>query len=223
MRITLAALPVLALAFLSTPAVLAKERLAARADAAVRAKPAENAAVVVRVKKGDPLVVLKEEGPWVQVQAAGKTGWVPARVVRDPKLAAKTVVAVAEADTALALRECPVRKAILVSTKEHGAVVEAILEASKTVDVLSTRSDVPRKAGSPAGGVDAAVAMATPDAADVVIGVAGAAPALAWEIVHVKGRKVLAAGTSKTPEEAAAIVLYHLERASHDTHHVAAK
>lgn len=205
LALALALLP--SLAFAASPAL---------ADAPLRAKPADSAAVIGKVKKGDKISVLKEQGSWAYVQpGAGKPGWVPVWVARElPKATAD--VRAAEADTALALRECPVRKALVVATKEDGARVETSLEASKTVDVLAVRSDVPQTT-SPAGGVDVAVAIGAPHACDVVIGIAGSP--VRWEIVHVKEKKVLASGQAKTLEEASATILYQLERASHDTHH----
>ncbi len=191
--------PRLVLAFLlvSGTALAAKEQVPARTDSTVYAKPAESAAVVGNVKKGDTLTLMREQEDWALIMLpGGKPGWIPLRVARAKAKAPTTSIAAAEADTALALRECPVRKAVLIAPKQEASKVEAILEASKTVDVVTDRAG-----------------------ADVVITLSGSSGAMKWEIEHVAKKAVLAGGAAKTAEEAAALVLFQLERASHDTHH----
>ena len=56
----------------------------------VRAEASTDAAVVVQVKKGQSLDVLREDESWVKVKlASGETGWVAARFVSQTKQAAK--------------------------------------------------------------------------------------------------------------------------------------
>jgi len=160
------------------------------------------------VKKGENLLVTGKQGEWSSVQTdSGKKGWVLSTVVSAGGLAgldtSSTTVAAAEGDTALAMRGRPFVPRTLVlgmgalkgdSTKKLGE----LLKASSKLKVLEVRDEAMTKPGSAAGGVDGATQLMGTQTADLVVAIqsAGTGDALMYEVVDLKNKKVLGAGTT---------------------------
>lgn len=59
------------------PAVAAAETVVAKDSAEVYLRPGESSKVVVRIKPGEELTVLRRDGRWVKVRVRGRTGFIP--------------------------------------------------------------------------------------------------------------------------------------------------
>lgn len=59
------------------PSVAAGETVVAKDSAEVYLRPGESSKVVVRIKPGEELTVLRRDGRWVKVRVRGRTGFIP--------------------------------------------------------------------------------------------------------------------------------------------------
>ncbi len=74
---------VLAMAFAgATAGVVAAETLFTKGRTAIRARPGEQARIVVRVDAGEAVQVVEREGRWIKVEHQGQVGWVTRTSVR---------------------------------------------------------------------------------------------------------------------------------------------
>ena len=209
-----------ALVLFAAPAFAKRSKVPALEASSVRAEPKADAAVVLEVKKGDKLMVLGKSGPWSQVLTdGGEKGWVLTKVVSAGGLsgldASATTVAAAEGNTAIAMRGRP-SPPLTVIVGLGGVKDEAtsklgeLVKAERKLKVLEVREEATTKSGSPAGGLEGAAQLAGAHKADVVVAIQAAeGSALAYEIVDLKHKSVLATGTTTTAkpvEEVAAAV-----------------
>lgn len=70
-------LAALAVVVALAPSVAAAETVVAKDSAEVYLRPGESSKVVVRIKSGEELTVLRREGRWVKVRVRGRTGFIP--------------------------------------------------------------------------------------------------------------------------------------------------
>lgn len=189
-----------AAAVLAVPVLASAKRaqVPAKSATTMRAEPAESAAVVAPVKAGDKLTVIESRPDWSQVaNAAGKKGWVPTKVVGEPKGTAKvatgnTTVAAAEGSTAMAVRGKPGKRRAVVM---GAGLPEASMK--KVTDALR---------GNPK------LDVVEPDVVVMVKPSTGTTHT--YEVLDAKTGAVLGAGTAKDLDEAMTAVGASLETTS---------
>lgn len=70
-------LAALAVVVALAPSVAAAETVVAKDSAEVYLRPGESSKVVVRIKSGEELTVLRRDGRWIKVRVRGRTGFIP--------------------------------------------------------------------------------------------------------------------------------------------------
>lgn len=198
-----------AMSLLAVPAFAKRSKVPALEAGTIRAEPKADATKVVDVKKGENLLVLGKQGEWSQVQTdGGKKGWILSKAVSTGGLAAldstATDVTAAEGDSALAMRGRPfVPRTIVVGMgglkSDLPKRLGELLTTGRKLKILEVRDEAAAKTGSAAGGLDGATQLAGAKGADLVVAIqAATGDAITYEIVDLKHKAVLGAGTTTT-------------------------
>ena len=77
MRGTFAVFVVVIAASVMGTSLAAAETVVAKDGASIYLKPGESSKVVVKVKSGDEMTVVRRDGRWLKVRVKGRTGFIP--------------------------------------------------------------------------------------------------------------------------------------------------